>query len=282
MYLPELIATAWTSAGDISPMHSPAISPVPIDERVAAVANAGYCGMGLVADDLAVIRDSIGFARLRDLIADAGLTHVEIELLERWWIPRGEVDHTYDVRDLLFEAADALAPTFVKIGSQNGPPATDLSVLVEPLRELADQAVEHGTRIAIETMPFSSIATVPMGVDIITAAAHPAVGLLIDAWHVFRAGTSLDMLDAALHREIIFGVELDDAAATVIGTLFEDTVDRRLLCGEGSFDLAGLIKVLRDKGFDGPWGVEILSTEFRTLPVAHALKLAADSALRAL
>ena len=39
-----------------------------------------------------------------------GSRHVEIELIERWWIPRGEAGHTYDVRDLLFEAAEAVAP----------------------------------------------------------------------------------------------------------------------------------------------------------------------------
>ena len=39
---------------------------------------------------------------------------------------------------------------------------------------------------------------------------------------------------------------------------------------KGSFDLAGLVQVLRDIGFDGPWGVEILSTSFRALPVREA------------
>jgi sugar phosphate isomerase/epimerase len=81
---------------------------------------------------------------------------------------------------------------------------------------------------------------------------------------------------------MIFGVELDDAAPDVVGTLFEDTVDNRLLCGEGSFDLTGLVAVLRDLGFDGPWGVEILSTSYRALPVAQALKVAAESALTVL
>ncbi len=77
---------------------------------------------------------------------------------------------------------------------------------------------------------------------------------------------------------MIFGVELDDAAPAVVGTLFEDTVDHRLLCGEGCFDLPGLVELLRTKGFRGPWGVEILSTSFRALPVHDALKLAAESA----
>jgi sugar phosphate isomerase/epimerase len=279
---PQLVATAWTSAGDTSPMRVPATSPVPIAERVAAVAGAGFIGLGFVADDLRAVRDSMGFAALRDMIADHGLTHVEIELIERWWIPRGEAGDSYPVRDLLFEAADVLGPAFIKIGSELGPPTPHPELLIQPLRELATQAAEHGTRIAIETMPFSIISTVPMGAEIVSAAAHPGVGLLLDAWHVFRAGTTLEELRAALSPAMIFGVELDDAATEMVGSQFEDTVNHRLLCGEGSFDLRGLVAVLRDKGFDGPWGVEILSSSFRRLPVAQAVKLAAESTLAVL
>jgi sugar phosphate isomerase/epimerase len=278
----QLVATAWTSAGDTSPMRVPSTSPVPIAERVAAVAEAGFIGMGLVADDLLAVRDSIGFPALRDMVADAGLTHIEIELIEQWWIPRGEPGDSYAIRDLLFEAADVLAPAFIKIGSELGPPAGDFEKFVAPLQELANQATRHGTRIAIETMPFSAIATVPMGAELIGAAGHPGVGLLIDAWHVFRAGTSIDELRDTLTPELVFGVELDDAGAEMVGSMFEDTVNHRLLCGEGAFDLKSLVKVLRNNGFDGPWGVEILSSSFRTLPVREALKLAADSALTVL
>ena len=278
----QLVATAWTSAGDTSPMRVPATSPVPITERVAAVAEAGFTGLGLIADDLRAVRDSIGFPALRDLIAGYGLTHVEIELIERWWIPRGEPGHSYDVRALLFEAADILAPAFVKIGSEIGSRTAYPEALVAPLCELASQAVEHGTRIAIETMPFSIIPTVPMGAELVAATGHPAVGLLVDAWHVFRAGTSLTELQATVKPGMIFGVELDDAAAAVNGMLFDDTVNHRLLCGEGTFDLRGLVTVLRELGFDGPWGVEILSSSFRTMPVREALSLAAQSARKVL
>lgn len=249
----QLVATAWTSAGATSPMRVPATSPVPISQRVAAVADAGYCGLGLIVDDLAVIRDTIGYEGLRDLLSEHELTHIEIELIERWWIPRGGPGHTYDVRELLLDAAYVLSPAFIKIGSENGPVTDDPLALVDPLRDLADEANEHGTRVAIEPMPFSAIATVPPGVEIVNAAGHPAAGLVIDAWHVFRAETSLTELSAVLSPRNNFGVELNDAAEQVVGTLFEDTVERRILCGEGSFDLRGLVAVLRDTGFDGPW-----------------------------
>jgi sugar phosphate isomerase/epimerase len=280
--MPDLVATAWTSAGATSPMDTPATSPVPISERVPAVADAGYRGFGLIADDLAVVRDTIGYEALNELAAAHGLTHIEIELIERWWIPRGEPGHTYATRDLLMDAADVLSPAFIKIGSQNGPTIDDPRTLIAPLRDLADEAADRGTRVAIETMPFSAITTVPMGVEIVEAANHPAAGLVVDAWHVFRANTPLSELNDVLKPHHIFGVELNDAAPEVVGTLFEDTVDRRLLCGEGSFDLHGLVALLREKGFDGPWGVEILSTSFRQLPVPEAVKLAADTALTVL
>lgn len=279
---PRLVATAWTSAGATSPARPPSISPVPIAERIAAIADAGFVGFGLANDDLAVIRDTIGFQGLRDLADERGLHHIEIELIERWWIPRGEPGNTHHIRDLLFEAVEALAPPFIKIGSEQGQRVADYRMMIEPLRELAQRAADHGTRVAIEPMPFSAVATVPLGAEIIAATGHPAAGLVVDAWHVFRAGTSLDELAATLTPEMILGVELNDAAPEVVGTLFEDTVDRRLLCGDGSFDLPGLVKVLRGFGFDGPWGVEILSIDHRALPPRQALKLAAESTLSVL
>jgi hypothetical protein len=245
--MPQLVATAWSSAGAVSPRNAPATSPVPIAERVAAIAGAGFCGLGLIADDLIAIRNTIGFTALCDLIADAGLVHAEIELLERWWIPRGRPgEHPRRPR------------ASVRGRRRLGP---------GPDQDWFRQRPCH-----LRTAESRRTA----------AADHPAAGLLVDAWHVFRAGTSLHELRTGLRLEMIFGVELDDAAPDVVGTLFEDTVDNRLLCGEGSFDLTGLVAVLRDLGFDGPWGVEILSTSYRALPVGQALKLAAESALTVL
>jgi sugar phosphate isomerase/epimerase len=102
----------------------------------------------------------------------------------------------------------------------------------------------------------------------------PECGLVVDYWHVFRAGTSLNELSRSLTAEQIFGVELNDAAAEVRGTLFEDTRDNRRLCGQGDQDVTGFVRTLKSLGFDGPWGVEILSEEHRARPVKEALRAA--------
>jgi hypothetical protein len=75
------------------------------------------------------------------------------------------------------------------------------------------------------------------------------------------------------------GVELSDAHRDPVGSLFEDTRDRRTLLGHGQQDVAGFSRAMRQVGLAGPWGVEILSTEHRKRPLTDALTPARDSAL---
>lgn len=70
---PLMVATCWTSAGNVAPMQTDERSPIPFEERVQAIAATGWRGLGLAQDDLREIRDTIGFAAARDLIAEAGL-----------------------------------------------------------------------------------------------------------------------------------------------------------------------------------------------------------------
>jgi sugar phosphate isomerase/epimerase len=145
------------------------------------------------------------------------------------------------------------------------------------LAELAAQAESVGTRLGLEFFPWSNVKTLHDGLRLVEAAGHDAAGVVIDVWHIERANTPVtDLASVPLHR--IVGVELNDADAPVVGTLFEDTVHRRRYCGEGSFDLPGMITALRATGWTGPWGVEILSDEHRSLSVRDALDRAAVSA----
>lgn len=275
---PELIATCWTSAGNIAPLTSPEISPVPIVERLEAIASTGWAGFGLAYDDLVVARDTIGFSGLRNLIDQAGFRHVEVELLTNWW--DDSLSHEWRPQfELLLDAAETLGARFIKIGTAFGEPLEDLDFLVEPLRRLTTEASERGTRIALEPMPFSMVGSIPAAAELMRSVDMPECGLVVDYWHVFRAGTSLEELSRSVTAEQILGVELNDADAEIKGTLFEDTRDNRRLCGEGDQDVAGFITTLQAIGFKGPWGVEILSEQHRTRPVREALESARSTAL---
>jgi sugar phosphate isomerase/epimerase len=44
-------------------------------------------------------------------------------------------------------------------------------------------------------------------------------------------------------------------------------INRRRLPGEGEFPIVDYVAVCRELGYDGPWGVEVLSEELRNLPI---------------
>ncbi len=273
---PKLVATCWTSAGNVAPLDDPEVSPFSAIDRVRAVASTGWAGIGLAQGDLQVIRETVGFSALRAEIEAAGLQHVEVELASGWW--RDDLAWR-GVWELLLEAAQELRASFIKIGTEFGSPVNDITPFVEPLRRIADEAAAVGTRVAIEPLPFALIGSIPQGAELIRAAGHPSAGLLVDFWHVFRADTTLPELVECLDPDIVFGVELSDAQLQPIGTLFEDTRDRRTLIGHGAQDVVGFVRAMREVGFDGPWGVEILSIEHRQRPLVEALTVAHDSVL---
>lgn len=278
MHAPELVASCWTSAGDAVPLRNPETSPVPIADRIEAIASTGWAGFGLAHDDLAAVRATLGLQGLRKLIDEAGFRYVEVELLSDWW----DDSLSYDWRpkfNLLLDAAETLGARFIKVGTAFGEAAPDLEVFVDPLRRLTAEAKARGTRIALEPMAFSTVRSIPAAADLVRSVGMPECGLVVDYWHIFRAGTTLDEISKSLTADQIFGVELNDADAHVRGTLFEDTRDNRQLCGHGAQDVTGFITTLQKLGFEGPWGVEILSEKHRSLPVREALRLAHSTAL---
>lgn len=270
----ELLATCWTTAGDAAPSRQDWRSPVPLRERIQAAAGAGFTGFGLLAVDLAVAEREHGWAGIRTMLADNGIVQLELEGLPDWWSVGPERARSDELRRFLLTGAEALGARHLKVTPDTSGAPWEPGHWAAEFSLLAAQAADAGARLGIEFLPWSNIRTVHDALRLVEAAGHPAGGIVVDVWHVERAGTPPDEL-AALPLPRIVGVELDDADRTVVGTLFEDTVDRRRYCGEGSFDLAGIITALRAAGWSGPWGVEILSIEHRRLDVRQAAGYAA-------
>ena len=277
---PELLATCWTTAGPARPGPGLDRSPLPLAERIAAAAAGGWAGFGLVHADLAAYLERGTLPELRALLADHGIAHLELELIEDWWAEDERRPAADRIRRELLEAAGALGARTVKVGPETSGRPVDPERFVERFDALASEAAAHGTRVAFEFLPFASHGdSLAAGVELVTRAANPAGGLCLDVWHVARPGTPYSDV-AALPSEFLFAVELNDAAPEAVGTLFEDTVRNRLLPGDGSFDVPAFIDAVRRTGFDGPWGVEILSDRHRALPLSQGLAEARDSALR--
>lgn len=269
----DLLANGWTTAGDASPWRNDQRSPLSLRERVEAASAAGFKGFGLLYADLVEAERELGLAGIRSLFEDNGLVHLELEFLTDWWTDGPRRAASDAVRRNLLRAAEALGAHHIKIGPDFEDKPWDLDVWAKEFATLAAQADGAGARLAIEFMLFSNIKSVHDALRLVEAAGHPAGGLVIDVWHTERAQTPPAEL-ADIPGSRIVGVELSDADSRVVDTLLEDTLRHRRLCGEGSFDLPGIISALRTAGWSGPWGVEILSDTYRALPVREATEAA--------
>lgn len=276
---PRLIATCWTSAGNVRPGLTGDVSPIPFERRVRAVADAGYVGIGFELADLQHATRTIGLEGLRDLVGESGLQLVQVEFLDDWWVGGERRRISDERRGLLFEAAEVLGADLVKAGGGRAGDVIDPDQLRESFRELADQAAAHHTRIALEPGAFSGLGDLAAAIAMVADVAHPHGGMLLDVWHLYRSGFSYDATVPLLPVDHLFAVELDDAPAEPVGTIFDDTFDNRLVCGAGAFDVPAFIRAIRRTGFDGPWGVEVMSDSLRSRPVEVALKEASDGAL---
>lgn len=276
---PRLLATCWTSAGDAAPQVGDERSPIDLGERMRTAVAAGWDGFGIVRADLVAYRDEYGLDALRALAVDAGVRRLELEFLGDWWT-EGEQRAVSDVvrRDLL-EAARALGAPTIKVAAAMDD-APDENRFVGELRDLAQEAQEHGARVALEPMPFSSnVRTIADGARLLEAVGHPALGICLDIWHLFRAGTPYGEIPLTLSSDRIFVVELDDGAAEPLGSLWDDTVDRRLAPGRGAFDVPGFIRAVDATGYDDYWGVEIIGAAHRARPIAESLHDVRDDTL---
>lgn len=272
--VPDLIASCWTAGGDADAVGGETPSPVDLRARIEAAAQAGWRGFGLMYPDLMHARDTIGYVTLRRMLDDNGIIHVELEYLEDWWETgdrRAESDRR---RADLFAAARPLGARHLKVGAGVTDAPVDFQCLLDGWAALCEDAAEHGVRLAIEAAPYSHLPTVQSMVRLVSEAGHPSGGLLLDVWHVYRSGTDYGDMAEMVPPDSLFAVELSDAAAEVRGTLRSDTVHNRLLCGEGDADLVGFIRAIDRIGFDGPWGVEIISDAHRARPVPEGLQLA--------
>jgi sugar phosphate isomerase/epimerase len=119
--------------------------------------------------------------------------------------------------------------------------------------------------VSLEAMPFTNIADLGIGLDIVQRAGRTNGGLCIDTWHHFRGADDIDLLRAVPVDRII-SVQLNDGtSAPELDDYLADTITNRRVPGEGEFDLRSIIDELERKGLRAPLSVEVLSAELAAL-----------------
>ncbi|MCA5923238.1 sugar phosphate isomerase/epimerase family protein [Curtobacterium oceanosedimentum] len=262
----DLLATSWTWAGDED-----------VRERVHAVGAAGFAGLSLSLDDLHEVRATIGLAELRRMLDGAGIVWVQLGPLDRWWTCADRAPDDDADRGVVLEAAATLRAWQVVARADTTLPGASPGATADDWTVLADQAEAVGAQLVLEPEPWSNLPTVERASRFVAAAGHPNGGLLVDAMHALRGGSTLASIRQGVAPGTLAAVELSDGLLhTPSGmTLAEESRVARHLPGAGAWDLPGFVRTVRELGFDEPWGVEVRTPAHRAMPIGDALRTAA-------
>ena len=116
-------------------------------------------------------------------------------------------------------------------------------------------------------MPYDvNVNDVDKALAVVEGADAPNGGLALDTWHLGKLGLEPGELRRIPPRFLSW-VELSDGPFAYADDRLDEVINRRRLPGEGEFPIRDYIAVCREAGYAGPWGVEVLSEELRSLPI---------------
>jgi sugar phosphate isomerase/epimerase len=275
----ELLALYWTVAGPADVHVGREWSTFEWRDRCAEARRVGFQGLGLWHADIEHQLQTRSLAEMKQIFDDAGLKYLQVEFLADFFVLPGEPARAESDarRKLLFDTAAAFDAHHIKVGNIPGTPC-EPGRLTESFAQLCQEAAEHtAAKVVYEFMPFDvNVNTLDAAIELVTGAGAANGGLAIDTWHCAKIGISPEDL-RRIPPQYFTWVELSDGQRQNMPDLVDETVNHRRLPGEGEFDIPAYVQVCREVGYPGPWGVEVLSAELRSLPIEEEFQRAYET-----
>lgn len=220
---------------------------------VTAAARAGYSYVGLRLNAVTTTepayplhRDPQQLRLTKQELAATGMRVLDVELIR--------LTPEFEIRDydgLLDVSADLGARHLIAQGAD-----ANLERVTEHFAVLCDAAAKRGLTADIEFVTWTETADLSRAAQIVSGAARPNAGLLIDTLHFSRSNGSVSEL-AGLPRSWFHYAQVCDAPSkapdTVDGLIFAAR-NERLFLGAGGLDLTGILHALPA---DLPYSLEI-------------------------
>jgi sugar phosphate isomerase/epimerase len=261
------------------------VMSTPFLDRLGPARAAGYAGVSMQPGDYHLLRaEGVTDDDIRAQVADHGLAISEFDAVTTWFAGQ-EPPASWDpvlAGMLRANTAEAVCPLAASVGARSVTVVeyygvdVDADTAAAGFARVCDIAADHGLLAHIEFLPWAGVPNLHAAWEIVRRADRPNGGLLVDSWHLFRSGSTLEQLAAIPGEEVLY-VQIDDAPAQPEPDLSEETQHRRLPPGEGSFDLIGFVRTLDQIGSTAPIGVEVFSDELAGLPVDQVVRRCADA-----
>jgi len=245
-------------------------------ERVQAASANGFAGISMWMSHYDEARaEGLSHGEMRSILDQQGVKLAMLEYISNWANGSAArhdiVDETAGICGIAEELGSetVLAVTML--------PKINVTHATAGLSIASDVAANYGQRVGIEFLPWTGVPNLSCAWSLVRDVDRFNVGLVIDAWHWFRSGPDLSLLNAIPGEKVIH-LQISDAPAESDLDLVSETIGHRLLPGAGSIDLPALLRVLDEIGRRGPTAVEVFSDWLRGYPPVEGARLAANAA----
>jgi len=233
-----------------------------LDVYLGAVRDAGFDGVTL-RPELVCGQPSAA----AELVAAHDLVCTDVESLA---ITRDD--------DATMAAVEAMRPSVEALQPRGVLTIVRTRISEESLDRIGRASERFGVPLLLE-FGAAPVPTVEAASAVVAELGTDRARVLLDTFHFFRVGSTLEMLEA-IPLDHLAHIQFDDALPALSDDYMHETLHRRTWPGEGELDLDGVVGTLRRRGWDGVVAVEVFSEEHRKLPVDEFARRAYASAVR--
>ncbi len=250
----------------------------PLLARAEAASAGNFPTMSaLSADLLALDRDGVSLPRAARELQARGVRVTVLDPFLAWypgWMPAPgsglHVESQNIDEDTVLAFADAFGVESLTVLTPFQGSAAPLPAVADALGRFADRAAAQGLRLHLEVIPTSMAPDLATGWQIVREVDRANVGLVLDLFHLARAGSDLATL-RTIPAEKIFHVQLCDGSLVPrTPDYFEEAVTQRDFAGEGELPVSEITRCLADMGALHHVGPEVFSPMLDKLTPAQA------------
>jgi 4-hydroxyphenylpyruvate dioxygenase len=233
-----------------------------LGEKLEAIAAAKFDAVEIFENDLL---SSTGTpADVRRAVAGLGLEVVTLQPFRDFeGLPDDKRARAFARAERKFDVMQELGCDLLMICSNVSPGSLGgIDRAAADLHALGERAKARRLRVAFEALAWGRhINDYRDAWEVVRRADHPAVGLVLDTFHILARNTDLAAI-SAIPGDRIFLVQVADAPLLQMDYLSWSR-HFRSFPGQGDFPLVAFMEALSATGYDGPLSLEIFNDQFR-------------------
>jgi 4-hydroxyphenylpyruvate dioxygenase len=233
-----------------------------LKEKLEAIAAARFKGVEIFENDLLSYNGTP--ADVRKIVGDLGLKTVTFQPFRDFeGMPGLQRERALARAERKFDLMQELDCDLLLVCSNVSPDSQGgIDRAAADLRELGERAAKRGIKVGFEALAWGRhINDYRDAWEAVRRADHPAIGIVLDTFHILARATDLKAI-ASIPRDRIFLVQMADAPKLDMDYLSWSR-HFRSMPGQGDLPLLEFMAALQTTGFDGLLSLEIFNDQFR-------------------